>query len=167
MRGVAREHDASAGLGVGQREVMLKLNAEVLADGGQVGAPELKGPARELHRAEHWQGRERDASAETARLKDLAIEASVVGGQEVGALDHLRDRGPVIAEDRLLGDVLPGDAMHPREDERAARRADEEVVPRVDLPLAHIDERERTGRVCSVVGGLEVERDKTPKHSRR
>jgi len=136
---------------------MIQLDAEMPADIGQFRRKKLPGLSREIDRAEVIELGRGDPVERAAFHQHFAIEAHVVGRDEIHAFETGPDLRPELPESRGMLDVLPAQAVNVGEDELAGWRPDQvdRLVP--DLPVFHADQTDGARAVAGVVGRFEVE----------
>ena len=104
----------------------------------------------------------RHARRMAAMIEDRAIEAGIVGGDELHILKKWCYSGPYLAESRRVRHVLPRYAVDPCKQELLTWRADEEVLLLDDFGPVNDDNSEGTNAVTTMIGGLEVDSGEPP-----
>ena len=138
---------------------MHERDVQVPADMREGRRPQVPGPASELHGAAPRQGWPGTPRGVTAGMKDAAVKRGVVRRQEVGAFEKFLALTPDDVEQRLSGNIPPGDPVDVGPQKLPPRRSNPPAESTRDLTALDANQGDRARAVPTVVRGLEVDGD--------
>ena len=95
-------------------------------------------------------------------MKDAAVKRGVVRRQEVGAFEKFLALTPDDVEQRLSGNIPPGDPVDVGPQKLPPRRSNPSTESTNDLPAFNADQGDSASAISAVVRSLEVDGDEAP-----
>jgi hypothetical protein len=153
-------HNVGAGFGIGFGVVMLQWNIEGSANVGELSRANVPNLACQLNRALKRPHRWCNLGRLAAGKQHVAIEAGIVGCNEIDTLELLIHLGPQLRKGRLILNIRPGQPMNVGKFKLTTGRANQPVMRTQNLVMIASDNGDRTGTIGPSIRRLKVNRRK-------
>lgn len=153
---VRGNYNPGAGLGIGERLVVIEGDPEVSADVGKFRWEKVPGFSGELDGAEVLEFRRCDPVLFAAGEQDLSVKSDVMGGHKIHAFEVASNLRPEFSEIRCVLDILPCQAVDLREEKLLTRGSDQMRGFASDDAVFDTNQSDRARTVARMIRGFKI-----------